>query len=286
MYSKSLSIGPFTTEIKTDVASVASMLERMYADFSPPSEESFIDFPVFIRSADGLRKWLYPQVEFFCDTFKPFKPLPRKQAYPMLEWGLNWCIANYAHQYLILHASVLVKNDKAIIFPAHQGSGKSTLSAGLMLRGWRLFSDELALIDMQSMQVQQCTRPINLKNDAIELIASESSQVCFSDVSNDTHKGSVALLKPSTESLSGKPQASIGAFAFVKYQPGVKGSLNQVTASDAFSRIIDNSFNYHVQMHQGFEVVHQLASRLKAFDFPYSNFDDADALLSELLCQN
>ena len=81
----------------------------------------------------------------------------------MLEWGMNWCIASNAHQYFIMHSAMIEKNGQAILLPAPQGSGKSTLCAAMVNAGWRLFSDELGLIEPETLQAIPCTRPINLK---------------------------------------------------------------------------------------------------------------------------
>ena len=67
----------------------------------------------------------------------------------MLEWGLNWCVAGHAHQYLMLHAAALERNGRAVILPGDPGAGKSTLTAALMLSGWRLLSDEITLVDRE-----------------------------------------------------------------------------------------------------------------------------------------
>ena len=101
-----------------------------------------------------------------------FNPLPAEQAFPLLEWGLNWCVATQCHQYLILHAAVLERGGRALIMPAPPGSGKSTLCAALVARGWRLFSDELALIEIGGGQIVPLPRPISLKNESIDRIIS------------------------------------------------------------------------------------------------------------------
>ncbi len=88
----------------------------------------------------------------------------------MLEWGLNWCVSAHCHQYLIFHAAVIEKSGRALILPAPPGSGKSTLCAGLVNRGWRLLSDELTLIDIASCGVVPLPRPVSLKNASIDVI--------------------------------------------------------------------------------------------------------------------
>src|SRR3546814_15972535 len=82
----------------------------------------------------------------------------------MLEWGLNWCIGAHGHQFLIIHAAVIERNGLAAILPGAPGSGKSTLTACLVHNGWRLLSDEMALVSLQDGGLTALARPISLKN--------------------------------------------------------------------------------------------------------------------------
>ena len=70
------------------------------------------------------------------------------QGFAMFEWGLNWVVANHAHQFAIVHAAAVEKDGRGFIFPGAPGSGKSTLCAALVSRGWRLLSDEMAMISL------------------------------------------------------------------------------------------------------------------------------------------
>lgn len=54
-------------------------------------------------------------------------------------------------QQLVLHATALCRNGKAIILCGESGSGKSSLAAALLLRGFCLVSDEVSVINHQSM---------------------------------------------------------------------------------------------------------------------------------------
>ena len=81
----------------------------------------------------------------------------------MLEAGLNWCIGNLAHQYLVIHSATLERGGRALLMPAPPGSGKSTLCAALITRGWRLLSDEFALVDPATGLLVPVPRPVALK---------------------------------------------------------------------------------------------------------------------------
>src|SRR3546814_19883114 len=89
----------------------------------------------------------------------------------MLEWGLNWCIGLHGHRYLIIHAAAIERNGLAFILPGAPGSGKSTLTAFLVHHGWRLLSDQQALVSLQDRRLPALTPPIGLTNRPIDLTA-------------------------------------------------------------------------------------------------------------------
>ena len=163
-----LNIGPFTIRLNSPLTVVAEGLEQLYGAFTLTSDTDFIDFRVALNAPPGLRRWFRPQVIFSFDGFIPFKPLPQIQAFAMFEWGLNWVIANNAHQYLIIHAAVIERNGVVCILPGTPGSGKSTLCAALVCKGWRLLSDEMALISTATGDIYPVPRPVSLKNQTSE----------------------------------------------------------------------------------------------------------------------
>ncbi|MFT5675587.1 MAG: HprK-related kinase A [Paraglaciecola sp.] len=277
-------IGPFNFQILVDTPSAYQDLTTLYQHYPRLADDSFIDFSVAVKPVSGLRKFYRPQAQFSLDDRQPFKPLPVSQAYPMLEWGMNWCIANYAHQYLMLHSAIIEKNGQAIILPAPQGSGKSTLCAAMTFNGWRLFSDEIALIDMHDGLGYPCTRPINLKNQSISILQNYAKQAVFSSVAHDTHKGSVSLLKPQLDSVEKMHiPAPISHFVFPKYKANSKAQLFPLNKLDAFSLLIGNSFNYHALGKAGFEIMAQTMTNAKCYMFEYSQFDEANSVLTNLV---
>ncbi len=97
--------------------------------------------------------------------------MPLGHAMPLLEWALNWCISTDAHQFLIVHAAAIERNGLAVVLPAPPGSGKSTLCAALIHRGWRLLSDELALLSLVDGTLHALARPVSLKNRSIDVMS-------------------------------------------------------------------------------------------------------------------
>ena len=279
-----LPIGPFNFSIKTDNNAVVSNLNSLYSDYTFAHDSPFIDFPITITTRSLVRRFIKPQVDFLLDEFAPFKPLPKDQSFAMLEWGMNRCITTRAHQFLIFHAGTIEKNGKVIIMPAEQGSGKSTLTAAMVYSGWRLFSDELALVSIDDELVYPCTRPINLKNNSIEVINSFVDNAVFSTIAKDTHKGTVALLKPPTDSVKRMFEpAPLHCIVFPKYVANAKAKLTPISQINTFQQLIEHSFNYHILGEQGFTLIARLLKNINCYQFEYSDFEQAKQLLGDLV---
>ena len=279
-----LRTGPFSLHVQSRLPRVAEGLYELYGQFEiRDAQNAFADFHVEIRSPGWLRRWFRPQVNFSFDGDLPFKPLPLDQAYPMLEWGLNWCVSMHAHQYLIIHAGVVEKNGLAAILPAPPGSGKSTLTAGLVLSGWRLLSDELTLIDRKTGLIHPLPRPISLKNESIPIIQQFSREAVINRASHDTAKGTVAHMRPPRESVRRQHEpAHPGWVIFPKWRANAPATLSPRSRAETFIYLAENAFNYSHLGADGFRTGTHLIEQVDCYDFEYSHLDEAIATFNRL----
>ncbi|MBW8371050.1 MAG: HprK-related kinase A [Thiobacillus sp.] len=276
--------GPFSLKVQSRIPFVAEGLAELYGQFEVRStHEAFADFHVSVNPPGNLRRWVRAQAAFSLDGMQPFKPLPRDQAFPMLEWGLNWCVSTQAHQYLIIHAAVVEKNGLAAILPAPPGSGKSTLTAGLVLSGWRLLSDELTLIDRKSGLIQPLPRPVSLKNQSIDVIRQFSPDAYINRASHDTVKGTVAHMRPPRDSVQRQHEtARPGWVIFPKWEAGARTTLTPRSKAQTFMFLAQNAFNYSHLGADGFRVGAALIDQTACYDFRYSQLSEAIAAFDRL----
>jgi len=248
----------------------------LYSDYPLAEQDGFADFHVRLTAPRNLRRWFKRQVLFQSDGHVPFTPLPLEQAFPMLEWGLNWCVSSHANCYLIVHAAVIEKDGYAAIMPAPPGSGKSTLCAALVNRGWRLLSDELALVRVNDGKIVPLPRPVSLKNQSIDIIRQYAPAAIFTRKVSDTVKGTVAHMRPPTGSVVRAAETAQAAWIiFPKYQPGAPARLEAQPQARAFMRVADNAFNYSLLGLDGFQAVAGLIDTSLSYDFTYSILDEA-----------
>lgn len=279
-----LRTGPFSLKLQTRIPSVVEGLAKLYGQFEVRNAlEAFADFHLSVNPPRGWRHWLSHQAEFSFDSLKPFQPLPRAQAFLMLEWGIDWCVSTQAHHYFIIRAAVVEKNGLAAILPAPPGSGKNTLTAGLVLSGWRLLSDELTLIDRKSAMLRALPRPISLKNQSIDIIHQFAPEAFINRPSHDTAKGTVAHLRPPRESVRRQHEpARPGWVIFPKWEADAPTTLTPRSQAQAFTHLIQNAFNYSPLGEDDFNIVSALTEQTTCYDFRYSQLRDAIAAFDRL----
>jgi len=278
-----LRTGPVIARIRSVLKPVIEGIAMHYREHPVVGNDEFADFHVSLHLPAGIRRWIHAQVFFEVDGDSPFKPLPAPQAFPMLEWGLNWCVSSHCHQFLTLHAAVVEKHGRALIMPAPPGSGKSTLCAGLASRGWRLLSDELTLIDPIDASIVAIPRPISLKNASIEVMRTFNPQAVFNPVVNDTVKGSVAHMRPPAESVRRAAEsARPGWIVLPRFLAGAEARLEVLSKARAFMHLVDNAFNYNVHGRNGFDCLARVIDQSECYEFTYSRLADAEQIFARL----
>jgi len=278
-----LRTGPVVSRIQSRLPAVVQGIALHYAEYPIEDSDGFADFHVRIGRPRNLRRWLQPQVLFFVDGQAPFTPLPLDHAFPILEWGLNWCVSAHCHQYLIFHAAVVERSGRALLLPAPPGSGKSTLCAGLVHRGWRLLSDELTLIDFATCSVVPLPRPVSLKNESIDVIRAFAPTSALSRPVHETTKGTVAHMRAPTDSVRrAMESARPGWIVFPRYQAGAAARLTALSKGRGLMEMVSSGFNYSVHGRRGFELLAQVVDMCGCYEFAYGDLEEATAVFDNL----
>lgn len=275
--------GPFRYRVRSSFESVGKGLATLYADHPLAGDDDFVDFDIEIGRGRGTRRWVRRQARFLFDGQSPFEPLPQGHAFALLEWGMNWCICALSMEHLILHAAVIERGGMAAILPAPPGSGKSTLCAALIHRGWRLLSDELALITLGGGSVVPLCRPVSLKNESIDLLRAYAPDAVFGDITPDTNKGAVGHLKPPRPHVRRIEEPALpGWVVFPRYAPGAAPELARRSKAESMLDLGRNAFNYGLLGRAGFETLAAVVNRSACLRFTYSALDDAVAVFEHL----
>jgi HprK-related kinase A len=160
--------------------------------------------------------------------------------------------------------------------PSPSGSGKSTLCAGLVNRGWRLLSDELAVLDPADGMLVSIPRPVSLKNASIEIIREFAPAAPIGAVVHDTVKGSVAHMQPPPESVNREHERARPRWVVLpRYTPESAPRFVPLSRARAFMHLLENAFNFDVHGAGGFDLLAGSIDQCESFEFHYSRLEDA-----------
>ncbi len=276
--------GPFVVGLQSPLPQVRQGLQELYADFPIIEERGFVDFHISLQPSKYLRRWIKPQVLCRFDGVTPFPPLSVAQSFPLFETSLNWYIYSEVFNFLIIHAGAVERNGYAVILPAKTGSGKSTLTAALTHRGWRLLTDELTLIAPSTKHIFPLARPVSLKNESIQVIKNFAPDAILGTNVSGTAKGTVAYMKPPTQSVTNMDQPASPKFViFPLYQAQVPLTVKTLDKAEAFVLIADGLVNYPILGIEGFHTLTHVIETTECYSLIYSDLREAIAWFDTLL---
>jgi HprK-related kinase A len=276
-------IGPFIFFSRTTIPAYIADFGFAYADFPICNQNEVCDFRVRLAPAPGWRPWREARAEFWVDGFSPFGAFPRRLTMPHAEWGLNGCIFYYAHQFLMFHSAVVEKAGRAAILAGPPGSGKSTLCVALLARGWRLLSDEFALLDPARGWLLPIPRPVALKGPSIELAEKLLPECRIGRIFAHTRKGKLAHLRPPTDAVERQEEpARPGWLIFPTHSSDAQTKLVAIRKAAGFLRLEENCFNYKKLGRTGFDALSQLIDATECYELPFAQAVEAAELVDRL----
>lgn len=269
-------LGAVCYRVRSEDRLLPNQLACVYGHFPLCDRLEWIDIDVELRLARGVRRWIRPQVELWCDGSKPFDPFPHGSALPLLEWGVNFVVGTRMNHLLLLHAAVVEREGGALLLPATPGSGKSTLAAALSLRGWRLLSDEFGAYDPEVAAMRAILKPVGLKNESIEVIRAFSPEARIGPSFAGTRKGTVAHLAASPRDVAGRSATAPPRMVVLpRWRKGASTSLSPLSREQIFSAVAFNAFNYEVLGEAGFRAAIAITRACSGWQLEYSDLDDA-----------
>lgn len=280
-----IDLGAARVAVNSPLNDFNAHLDLVYQHHGNEDPLSFADVRVSLLPSKGMRLWK-GRVSLWSEATCPFEPYPMRSALPLFEWGSNWLLAQRLNAYLLLHAGVVARDDRALILPAAPGAGKSTLTCALHLAGWRFMSDEFGVLDPDSGNLLPLLKPAALKNRSIAIIGAHA-QARLGPVFPGTRKGDVAHFVPLRDSIVERHRhARPRLVIFPRYRDGGTLKFTPLDAANTAMRLGLNSFNYRTLGAVGFDAVVRLARTTRAFELEYSDLSTAIAHIDTLFAEH
>ena len=265
-------VGPYAIRAKTELPDAAEGLRFLYSAFPVLDGPAIVDAEIDIRT----KPLLHRRVSIAVDGEVQFDWIPRRILVPMAEWALNVCVFHRSHQYFMLHAAVVERGGRAVLLVGRAGSGKSTLCAALVHRGWRLLSDEVALIRPFDVSIQPVPRPVSLKEESIEVIRRSAPHAVIGPTWLRTSKGNVAHMLPTEASVARVEETAAARWLFFpRFDREGPTATRPLSKARALLGAADNSFNYSVLGRPAFETLVRVVDGCDCFELPFADLESA-----------
>lgn len=88
-----------------------------------------------------------------------------------LFWHVNRQTVERSGDLVLLHAAGVERNGVCIVLPAPMESGKTTLAAGLVRRGFRYYTDEAVAIEPATLTVRPFAKPLSVDPGSWKVLA-------------------------------------------------------------------------------------------------------------------
>ncbi len=266
-HALSLRVGPIGFRIGSEWAAPVAQLADLYAGY-PAAEVA--EATVRLAAPRPWRRVLRPTVALAGDHMLPdAAPLPLAHALLAAEMAMNLQVALGHRRHLLLHASAVERDGRAIVMTGESGAGKSTLATLLGARGWRFMGDEFVLLDPVTGWVHAFPRLVSLKNGAIAEVAAQVPGARFGPLLRGTPKGTIRHLVPDAAAVAAMDVPAMPALLlFPRY--GAAPGVRSIGAGEAFVRLTQASTNYVALGEAGFDAMTRFARDVPrvALDYP------------------
>ena len=276
-----IAVGPVQFRIGSDWAAPVTALERLYAGY-PRDPQRPADATVRLFAARPWRRLLRPSVHIGGDFVVPDAlPLPLSMGLLAAEMGMNLQVALGWRRHMLLHASAVARDGRAVIMSGESGSGKSTLAALLGEEGWRLMGDEFTLIDPADGAALAFPRAVSLKNAAIAEVAARVDPARLGPLLAGTPKGDIRHLVPRADAIAAMHEPARPALLlFPRFGGDV--AIEPMGEGEAFVRLTEASTNYVALGEVGFAALTRLVRETPAFGISYPDSAAGMALVEHL----
>lgn len=280
-HSTRIAVGPVQFRIGSDWAAPIAALDQLYAGY-PQDDARPADATVRLFAARPWRRWLRPSVHIGGDFIVPDAlPLPLSMGLLAAEMAMNLQVALGWRRHMLLHASAVAKDGRALLMSGESGSGKSTLAALLGEGDWRLMGDEFTLIDPASGDTLAFPRAVSLKNEAIAEVAARVDPARLGPLLAGTPKGDIRHLIPRPDAIAAMHEPARPALLlFPRF--GGETAVERMGEGEAFVRLTEASTNYVAMGEAGFAALTRLVRETPAFGISYPDSAAGMALVEQL----
>jgi len=141
----------------------------------------------------------------------------------------------------MLHASGVIKNNRAILFSAQGGKGKSTLAALLKAKGFGYLSDDLVAADEKGM-VYPYPSAISVKQGALNTLLPYYPELNNTKAENTKAGKRVRYIPPNNREEISEAPYPVHAFVFVHFSKKNSFKFEELEKKEALKMLLEETW--------------------------------------------
>lgn len=147
-------------------AALAHRLSLLLKPFLAPGDERAVTHRLRIQYDDGSGCWYLYEGADRCSNATSDDEMLGLAEWFVMHWGVSSCTDP-----LLLHGAALFRAGATLLLLGESGAGKTTLTLGLLARGWLPYGDDVTLVDPQTLHVRPFPRYFHVDAATRDLVA-------------------------------------------------------------------------------------------------------------------
>jgi hypothetical protein len=176
-----------------------------------------------------------------------------------------------------IHAGVVDRDGIGVMLPAPSNAGKSTMTASLVLRGYRYLSDEMAAIRINDGKIDAFAKPLALEPGSWPLLGALAPDRDATERFQERQW----LVGPRRFPGGIVRETTAKTIVFLKYTPDVATRMRPISAADAVARLAACGFKATSTL--AFERLRELASDAATYELQQNDPADACSAIDEVV---
>lgn len=254
-----------------DSNAVADELERVLESIEVPAQDvRGADVVTLVAWGNGEGKW-----ELDAAGRRVTAPDESMLA-DFVLWEITRLAVEHSPRHLVIHASAVARDGRAIVFPAAPNSGKSTLATMLVEAGFDYLTDEATAIDLATGEILPYPKPITLDPGTQRLLPHLDPH----GLPGASTKWRIAPTMLRRDAVADR--AMLAHIVLPHHEAGADNTLVAANTIDAVVQLLSASFNLSALGHPVDDVT-ALASRCSVHTLRHDGVEGPVAAIESLI---
>jgi hypothetical protein len=220
-----------------------------------------IDAMIYVAEEDEGSET--PPLSYFRGPERLFSHPDPQRLFRYAVWDIHYSASQFVRSFLALHAGAASADGQGLLLPAPQETGKSTIVAALLQRGFNYLSDEVGALDPITRRMYPHPKLLHLDPDAVDLFPGLEGRL--EDRKGRARSSIERTVRPSDLDAGVGGPAPVRWVVFMSRDRQGPPRLTPVARAEAVEQMAENAFNLYRYGDRGVVLLARIAEGAETF---------------------